>query len=114
VCSSDLANMSALTTGAPPVGDGEYTTFTALLGQYESNLGFHGGATEFGQTFENFSAAVQANDAQNDAFPRTPAGRLLTRDDFVCEFRSLAPKILRNGQFCRGTFNANAVRNLCR
>jgi hypothetical protein len=108
------ANMAALTTGAPPAGDGEYTTFTALLGQYESNLGFHGAATEFGQSFDTFSAAVQANDAQNDAFPRTPAGRLLTRDDFVCEFRSLAPKIQRNGQFCRGTFNANAVRNLCR
>jgi mono/diheme cytochrome c family protein len=108
------ANLSGLSTGALPQGDGEYSTFTALLGQYESNLGFHGAANEFGQEFDTFNQAVQANDAQNDAFPRNPAGRLLTRDDFVCEFRDLAPKILRNGQFCSGTFSANAVRNLCK
>jgi mono/diheme cytochrome c family protein len=103
----------SVTGGGPPGGDAAYASFIALVGQYESNLGFHGAAAEFQQEYESFREAVLANDFQNLALPRTTSAPLISRDDFVCLFRDLVTKIRRNAVFCAKTFDADAVRNLC-
>jgi mono/diheme cytochrome c family protein len=99
--------------GGPPGGDGAYSTFIALVGQYESNLGFHGAASEFQQEYEPFRELVLANDFQNDDLPRSTSAPLISRDDFVCLYRELVTKIRRNAVFCAKTFDADVVRNLC-
>jgi len=99
--------------GGPPGGDGAYSTFIALVGQYESNLGFHGAASEFQQDYESFREQVLANDFQNDDLPRSTSAPLISRDDFVCLFRDLVTKVRRNAVFCAKTFDADVVRNLC-
>jgi mono/diheme cytochrome c family protein len=99
--------------GGPPGGDGAYATFIALTGQYESNLGFHGAASEFQQDYDTFRELVLANDSQDDSLPRTTSAPLISRDDFVCLFRDLVTKIRRNAVFCAKTFDADQVRNLC-
>jgi mono/diheme cytochrome c family protein len=99
--------------GGPPAGDGEYAPFIAMVGQYESNVGFHGAAAEFNEEFESFKQRVLANDFQNDALPRLPTAPLISRDDFVCVFRDIVTKIRPNAVFCDKTFDAAAVRNLC-
>jgi mono/diheme cytochrome c family protein len=99
--------------GGPPGGDGAYSTFIALTGQYESNLGFHGAAYEFQQEYDTFRELVLANDFQNDDLPRTTSDPLISRDDFVCLFRDLVTKIRRNAVFCAKTFDAAEVKNLC-
>ena len=42
---------------APPKGDAEYTGFVALVGQYESNVGFRGAAAEFNEEYEQLPRA---------------------------------------------------------
>jgi mono/diheme cytochrome c family protein len=107
------ASAESVPGGGPPRGDSEYATFTALVGQYESNLGFHGAAFEFHEEYDSFRARVLANDFQNQSLPRSTAAPLISRDDFVCLFRDLVTKIRRNAVFCARTFDADAVRNLC-
>jgi hypothetical protein len=99
--------------GGPPGGDSAYASFIALVGQYESNLGFHGAASEFQQDYDSFREVVLANDFQNVALPRNNSAPLISRDDFVCLFRDLVTKIRRNAVFCAKTFDADSVRNLC-
>src|SRR6185436_11822020 len=99
--------------GGPPGGDGPYATFIGLTGQYESNLGFHGAASEFQQEYESFRELVLANDFQNDDLPRSTSAPLISRDDFVCLYRELVLKVRRNAVFCAKTFDADVVRNLC-
>jgi mono/diheme cytochrome c family protein len=99
--------------GGGPARTAEYTEFVALVGDYESNLGFRGVAAEFNEDPATFTDLVLANDFQNRAFPRTPAEPLISRVDFICAFRDLAPKI-RPQRFCAKTFDAAAVQGLCR
>jgi hypothetical protein len=103
----------ALDGGGPKRGATEYSEFVALVGQYESNLGFWGAAAEFNQDPKSFKATVLDNDADNRALPRSTADPLISRVDFVCEWRDLAPKI-RAQRFCAKTFTAAAVTGLCR
>jgi hypothetical protein len=99
--------------GGPASPDGEYGDFVAMVGQYESNVGFHGAAAEFFEEYESFRQRVLANDFQNDALPRTATAPLVTRDDFVCVWRDLVQKIRANAIFCDKTFDAAAVVNSC-
>jgi hypothetical protein len=105
--------VDALDGGGPSRSASEYTEFVALVGEYESNLGFRGVAAEFNEDPDTFKDRVLANDFQNRTFPRTPAEPLISRNDFICAFRDLAPKI-RPNRFCQKTFDAAQVRNLCR
>jgi hypothetical protein len=98
--------------GGPPRGATEYSEFVALVGEYESTLGFRGAAAEFNEDPEAFKQRVLSNDFQNRSFPRTTADPLLSRVDMVCAWRDLAPKIQAK-RFCNKTFNAAAVRGLC-
>jgi hypothetical protein len=104
--------VDSLDGGGPPRGALEYTEFVALVGEYESNLGFRGAAAEFNQDPDVFKERVLTNDFNNRIFPRTPADPLVSRTDFVCAWRDLAPKISPK-RFCGKTFDAAAVRNLC-
>jgi hypothetical protein len=107
------ANASEVPGGGPPADEGEYAEFVALVGQYESNLGFHGAAAEFNEPYASLRERVLANDFANIALPRTPTAPLVTRDNFVCVFRDLVTKIRPNAVFCAKTFDAAAVRNFC-
>ena len=101
--------------GAPPIGDaGGYAAFIAALGQYESNVGFHGAAADFNQEYDSLRATILANDSQNDSLPRTTKQPLVSRDDFVCVWRDLVTKIRPNAAFCAKTFAANEVKNTCK
>jgi hypothetical protein len=106
------AVVDGLDGGGPTRASQEYTEWVALIGEYESNLGFRGVAAEFNEDPATFKDRVLANDFDNRAFPRTPAEPLISRNDFVCAFRDLAPKI-RPQRFCQKTFDAAEVRNLC-
>jgi mono/diheme cytochrome c family protein len=99
--------------GAFSKTEGPYLPYLGLIGQYESNVGFRGAAAEFGEEYASFRERVLANDFQNDVLPRTPTAPLVLRDDFVCIYRDLAPKIRANAEFCAGTFTADEVVNLC-
>jgi mono/diheme cytochrome c family protein len=107
------ANADSAPNGAPPA-DGVYTAFVTAVGHYESNVGFRGAAAEFNQEYQSLRDSVLANDSQNESLPRNVQAPLVTRDDFVCVWRDLVPKIRRNAQFCTGTFIAAEVRNACR
>jgi hypothetical protein len=107
------AVLQQLDGGGPPRGAIEYSEFVGLIGQYESNLGFRGAAEEFNEDPATFTQQVLANDFQNRAFPRQPSDPLISRNDFVCAWRDLAPKI-RPQRFCAKTFDAAAVQGLCR
>ncbi|HET6147871.1 MAG TPA: hypothetical protein VFH68_10095 [Polyangia bacterium] len=98
--------------GGPDRGALEYLPFVALVGDYESTLGFRGAAAEFNQDPAAFKATVLANDADNRTLPRSPTDPLISRVDFVCAWRDLAVKIEAK-QFCAKTFDAAAVRGLC-
>jgi hypothetical protein len=101
--------------GAPPQTDGGgYSAFITALGQYESNVGFHGAAGDFNQDYDGLRATVLANDSQNESLPRTTRQPLVTRDDFVCVWRDLVTKIRPNAEFCAKTFDAAQFRNACR
>jgi hypothetical protein len=100
--------------GAPPTADGGYGAFITALGQYESNVGFHGAAADFSQEYDSLRATIMANDSQNESLPRTLKQPLLSRDDFVCVWRDLVTKIRANAEFCAKTFDARQVQNLCR
>jgi hypothetical protein len=99
---------------APPAGDGGYAGYLTALGHYESNVGFRGAAGEFNQEYNSLRDTIMANDPQNESLPRTLNAPLVSRDDFVCVWRDLITKIRPNARFCANSFNANAVRNLCR
>jgi len=105
--------VDSLDGGGPTRGANEYTEFVALVGEYESNLGFRGAAAEFNQDPDLFKDQVLANDFNNRTFPRTPSDPLVSRNDFVCAWRDLAPKI-RPQRFCQKTFDNPAVQGLCR
>jgi mono/diheme cytochrome c family protein len=107
------AAVDSLDGGGPLRGALEYTEFVALVGQYESNLGFRGVAAEFNEDPAVFKDRVLSNDFQNRAFPRTPADPLISRTDVICAWRDLAPKI-RPQRFCAKTFDAATVAGLCR
>jgi mono/diheme cytochrome c family protein len=114
---ADAARYRALASGSPggaPPEDNAYGAFIAALGQYESNVGFHGAAAEFNQEYKSLRATIQANDSQNDSLPATLKEPLVLRDDFVCVWRDLVTKIRPNAVFCDKTFEAAAVRNSCR
>ena len=98
--------------GGPDRGALEYLPFVALVGEYESTLGFRGAAAEFNQDPVAFKATVLANDADNRTLPRSPTDPLISRVDFVCAWRDLAVKIEAK-QFCAKTFDAATVRGLC-
>jgi hypothetical protein len=104
---------SAVPGGAPPA-DGPYGAFITAVGQYESNVGYHGAAGEFSQEYESLRQTIQSNDSQNDALPADLKQPLVLRDDFVCVWRDLVTKIRPNAVFCAKTFDAQAVRNSCR
>jgi mono/diheme cytochrome c family protein len=99
--------------GGPPAQAEEYSDFVALVGQYESNLGFHGAAAEFNEEYASFRDRALANDFGNIALPRTATSPLVTRDNFVCVYRDLIAKVRPNAVFCAKTFDAAAVRNIC-
>ena len=117
VFTSDATRYKAIAQSIPGGGitktEGEYTPFVALVGQYESNVGFRGAAAEFGEEYARFREQVLANDFQNDVLPRTPSSPLVLRDDFVCIFRDLVTKVRRNAEFCARTFDNAAVVNVC-
>ncbi len=117
VLTSDSIRYKAIAQSIPGGGitrtSGEYSEFVALVGQYESNVGFHGAAAEFGEEFARFKERVLANDFQNDVLPRTPSSPLVLRDDFVCIFRDLVTKVRANAQFCAKTFENPAVVAAC-
>ena len=98
--------------GGPTRGAIEYSEFVALVGEYESNVGFRGAAAEFNEDPDTFRSRVLSNDPQNRSLPRSTSDPLILRTDFVCAWRDLAPKI-RPQRFCNKTFNAIAVRGLC-
>jgi hypothetical protein len=107
------AFVDTLEGGGPAAGAPEYSDFVALAGQYESNLGFHGAAAEFNESYPTFRDRVLANDFGNVALPRTATAPLVTRDNFVCVYRELVLKVRANAVFCAKTFDAAAVRDLC-
>jgi mono/diheme cytochrome c family protein len=117
VFSSDANRYRAIAASIPGAGmtktEGAYSPFVSLVGQYESNVGFHGAASEFGEEFASFKERVRANDSQSDVLPYTASAPLVLRDDFVCIYRDLAPKIRANAEFCGNTFNVAAVVALC-
>jgi mono/diheme cytochrome c family protein len=99
--------------GGPPKGQSEYTAFVAMVGQYESNVGFHGAAAEFHEEYNSLRERVLANDFANIALPRTATAPLVLRDDFVCVYRDLVTKIRPNAVFCDKTFDAVQVQDDC-
>ncbi|HEY0715776.1 MAG TPA: hypothetical protein VGF45_24040, partial [Polyangia bacterium] len=101
--------VTATVPGGGPTGTGEYTPYIAMVGQYESNLGFQGAAAEFSETYASFRERVLANDFQSVDLPRTPTQPLIAREDFVCVFRDLVTKIRPNAVFCANTFTAAEV-----
>jgi hypothetical protein len=105
--------VDSLDGGGPNRMTQEYGEFVGLVGQYESNLGFRGVAAEFNEEVESFKERVLANDFQNRVFPRNPSEPLISRNDLICAWRDLAPKIRPNA-FCKKTFDNPAVANLCR
>jgi mono/diheme cytochrome c family protein len=117
VFTSDATRYKAIAQSIPGGGitktEGEYSAFVSMVGQYESNVGFHGAAAEFGEEYARFRERVLANDFQNDVLPRTPAAPLVLREDFVCIFRDLVTKVRANAEFCANTFNDPTVVNLC-
>jgi hypothetical protein len=102
-----------VTGGGPPKGDSEYTGFVALVGQYDSNVGFRGAAAEFHEEYNSLRDRVLANDFQNISLPRTSTAPLVLRDDFVCIYRDLITKIRPNAVFCDKTFEDPTVVNSC-
>jgi hypothetical protein len=99
--------------GAPLAAASDYSTFITAVGQYESNVGFHGAASDFSQEYNILRESILANDSQNVSLPRNNQQPLLLRDDFVCVWRDLITKIRANAVFCAKTFDAAAVRNAC-
>ena len=99
--------------GGPSASTEEYADFVALVGQYESNVGFHGAAAEFNEAYSTFRERALANDYGNISLPRTATAPLVTRDNFVCVYRDLITKVRPNAVFCARTFDNAAVRNSC-
>ena len=76
-------------------------------------MGFHGAAAEFGEEFASFRSACWPTTSRTTSCPARPTQPLVLRDDFVCIYRDLAPKIRPNAEFCDNTFNDATVVNLC-
>jgi mono/diheme cytochrome c family protein len=90
----------------------EYDDFINLVGGYEGKLGLRGAALELAVSEAAARALVQSG-RNEDALPLSLSDPLVTRNDFVCRFRSLASRNLRNARFCAGTFTAPEVQATC-
>jgi hypothetical protein len=89
----------------------EWDDFINLVGQYEAEVGLRGAALELGVDVAAARAAVERG-RNEDALPLGLGDPLVTRDDFVCRLRRIAPD-LRRIQFCQGTFQDAQVRAVC-
>ena len=81
----------------------EYDDFINLVGQYEAEVGLRAAAIELETSTATVRQLVQSG-RNEDQLPLTLSDPLVSRDDFVCRYRSLAPRVVRNAQFCSGTF----------
>ena len=100
----------------PELGTVEYDGWINLIGQYEGKVGLRAASTELGLDVEStrvFIAKENARGRTNDTLPLELADPLVSRNDFVCRFRNLAPNIGVRAQFCSGTFTDQNLRNLC-
>jgi hypothetical protein len=104
----------------PEQGTVEYDGWINLVGQYEGKVGLRAASTELGldvATTRTFIAKENARGRTADTLPLELSDPLVTRNDFVCRFRNLAPNIAPNTaqrvQFCAGTFTDQNLRNLC-
>jgi hypothetical protein len=90
----------------------EYDDFINLVGGYEGKLGLRGAALELAISEAAARALVQSG-RNEDALPLSLSDPLVSRNDFVCRFRSLASRNVRNARFCAGTFTAPEVQATC-
>jgi mono/diheme cytochrome c family protein len=104
---ADAAGVSRVVTGVV-----EYDEFITLVGEYEAKLGLRGAALELGVSEAAARSLVQSG-RNEDALPLTLSDPLVARNDFVCRFRSLASRSVRNARFCAGTFTAPEVEQVC-
>jgi hypothetical protein len=104
---ADAAGVSRVVSGVV-----EYDDFINLIGGYEGKLGLRGAALELGVSEATARNLVQTG-RNEDALPLLLSDPLVGRNDFVCRFRSLASRAVRNARFCAGTFNAPEVQAAC-
>jgi mono/diheme cytochrome c family protein len=90
----------------------EYDDFINLVGGYEAKLGLRGAAVELGLS-EQTTRTLVSSGRNEDALPLVLSDPLVTRQDFVCRFRALATRQVRNARFCANTFTAPEVRASC-
>ena len=107
-----LAAKEAAGGGRSSPGVIEYDDFINLVGQYEGEVGLRGAAIELGVSTSAVKQQVTSG-RNEDALPLTLADPLVSRDDFTCRYRSLAPRLIRDVQFCSGTFTAELARSVC-
>ena len=98
-----LAAKDAAGGGRSGFGVVEYDDFINLVGQYEAEVGMRAAAIELETSIATVRQLVQSG-RNEDQLPLTLADPLVSRDDFICRYRSLAPRVVRNAQFCSGTF----------
>jgi mono/diheme cytochrome c family protein len=107
-----LAAKDATGGARSPFGVVEYDDFINLVGQYEAEVGMRAAAIELETSIATVRQLVQSG-RNEDQLPLTLADPLVSRDDFVCRYRSLAPRVVRNATFCAGTFTDADARARC-
>ncbi len=107
-----LAAKEAAGGGRSGFGVVEYDDFINLVGQYEAEVGIRAAAIELETSIATVRQLVQSG-RNEDQLPLTLADPLVSRDDFICRYRSLAPRVVRSAQFCAGTFTDADTRARC-
>jgi hypothetical protein len=107
-----IAAKEAAGGGRAGPGVVEYDDFINLVGQYEAEVGLRGAAIELG-TSPTTARQLVSSGRNEDALPLTLADPLVSRDDFTCRYRALAPRVVRDAQFCSGSFTASEARSVC-
>jgi hypothetical protein len=100
----------------PEQGTVEYDGWINLIGQYEGKVGLRAASLELGLDVEatrSFISKENARGRTDNTLPLELADPLVTRNDFVCRFRNLAPNVGTRAQFCSGSFTDQNLRNLC-
>jgi mono/diheme cytochrome c family protein len=101
-------------TGAGRAGNGvvEYDDFINLVGQYEGEVGLRGAALELGIGVDAARTLVSTG-RNEDALPLTLADPLVSRVDFMCQFRALVTRAVSGAGQCSGAFDAPEMVALC-
>ena len=100
--------------GGPSRTEAEYSDFVALIGQYESNVGFRGAAAEFNEDPAPAATGCwpTTSPTRLPALPpRTRSSRATTSSASTGIWWS---EDRPNAQFCAKTFDAAAVVGLCK